>query len=237
VINYDGILKGYFPMGAIVHNAIWILIHLPLSTLLGLVLAVLLQNVKGSSIIKSIIFLGMVTPLIVGGIIIRFTFDREVGVVNMFLKAIGLGHLVRTWTMYPDTALFSLILGSVWLWTGFSLILYSAGLAMIPKEYYEAAKIDGASSMQIFFRITLPLLKPVTTTVVTMTLLWELKIFDIVYVATYGGPGGASNVLALLMYFLAFRSLDFNASSVIATLLTALTLIVAIVMFKYVVRK
>ncbi|PNV80289.1 MAG: ABC transporter permease, partial [Dictyoglomus turgidum] len=129
-----------------------------------------------------------------------------------------------------ETSLLSLIFGSIWLWAGFSMIIYSAGLETIPEEIYEAAKIDGASSKDIFFKITLPLLKPMTIVVITMTLLWELKIFDIVYVATMGGPGGASNVLALQMYFYAFRQFDFNSAAVVSTFLMLLTLLVSIPM-------
>ena len=238
VVNWERISQGRsFPLGALVHNIIWMLIHLPLSLFSGLLLAVILRDVKGASIVKSTIFLGMVTPLIVGGLILRFTFEKEVGVVNALFNLLGFEQLTRTWTAYPDTALFALIFGSVWLWTGFSMILYSAGLATIPKDYYEAAKLDGATPFRTFYRITLPLLKPITLTIVTMTILWELKIFDIVYVATGGGPGGASNVLALLMYTLAFRAFDFNSSAVVATFLTALTLLVMIGMAKYMVEK
>ncbi|MFB0523190.1 MAG: carbohydrate ABC transporter permease, partial [Candidatus Bathyarchaeia archaeon] len=193
--------------------------------------------VKGSSIVKSIVFLGMVTPMIVGGLILRFTFERGVGIVNALFNLIGFEYLARTWTAYPDTALFALIFGSVWLWTGFSMILYSAGLATIPKDYYEAAKLDGSSPLRTFYRITFPLLKPINITVVTMTLLWELKIFDIVYVATLGGPGGATMVLSLLMYNMGFRAFDFNSAAVVATFLTILTLLVMIGMARYMVKR
>ena len=124
--------------------------------------------------------------------------------------------------------LLALILGSILLWTGFSVILYSSGLSTIPQEWYEAAEVDGANGLQKFFYITVPSLRPVTITVVSMSLLWELKVFDMVYTATGGGPGGASTVLALRMYTLAFRALDPNKSAVIATLLTVLTLAIGI---------
>ena len=216
------------PWGSIPHNAVWILLHLPLTVMLGMILAVLLKEVRGASFIKSAIFLGMVTPMVIGGGVIRFLFDENAGVVNALFRTIGLDQFARSWTAYPDTALLALILGSIWLWTGFSMILYSAGLATIPKELYEAAEVDGANALQRFIHITIPSLRPVTTTVVAMTILWELKIFDLVYTATLGGPGGASMVLALQMYFLAFRSLDPNLSAVIATFLTASTLIIGI---------
>lgn len=233
IVNLKGFPRG-FPLGALLHNFIWILIHLPLTTFLGLILAVILRNVKGSAIIKSSIFLGMVIPMIVGGVILRFTFDKDAGIIPAVLSILGITP--KSWTAYPDTALFALILGSVWLWTGFSMVLYSAGLGTIPKDYYEAAMIDGATPVRIFFSITLPLLKPITIVIVTMTILWELKIFDIVYVATMGGPGGASNVLALQMYFYAFRQFDFNSAAVVATVLMFLTLLVAIPMITSVVR-
>lgn len=227
ILNLKSFPPG-FPLGALLHNFLWILIHLPLTTFLGLILAIILKDVKGGSIIKSVIFLGMITPMIVGGVILRFMFDKNVGIVNAFLTFLGVEP--KTWTAYPETALFALIFGSVWLWVGFSMVLYSAGLGTIPKDYSEAAKIDGATPLRIFFNITLPLLKPITIVVVTMTVLWELKIFDIVYVATMGGPGGASNVMALQMYFYAFRQFDFNSAAVVATILMLLTLVVTIPM-------
>lgn len=236
IVDLSGFPKAP-PLGALIHNLLWIAIHLPLSMFSGLLLAIILRDVKGASIVKSAIFLGMVAPMIVGGIILRFTFERGVGIVNAFFNVIGLETLTRTWTNYPDTALFALIFGSVWLWTGFSMILYSAGLATIPKDYYEAAKIDGTSPWRTFFHITLPLLKPITIVVITMTVLWELKIFDIVYIATRGGPGGATNVLALQMYRYAFTYTEPNSAAVVATFLTLLTLVVTIGMAKYMVKK
>ncbi|RKX52485.1 MAG: sugar ABC transporter permease [Thermotoga sp.] len=229
LINFEGFSRG-FPLGALIHNLIWIAIHLPLTTSLGLILAVILRRAKGGNLLKSFIFLGMVMPMIVGGVMVRFMFDGNIGVVNAFLRLFGIEG--KTWTAYPETALFSLIFGSVWLWTGFSMILYSAGIETIPKDFYEAASLDGAGPVRIFFSITLPLLKPITIVVVTMTLLWELKIFDIVYVATMGGPGGSSNVLALQMYNYAFRELDMGKASVIAVILTGSTLLASIPLLK-----
>ncbi len=242
ILNLGDVSRGLSQphgLGALVHNMLWILIHLPLSMFSGLALAIILRDVKGASVVKSAIFLGMVTPMIVGGIILQFTFEEGVGIANGIFNILGFEQLARTWTAYPETALFAVIFGSVWLWTGFSLIVYSAGLATIPKEYYEAAKIDGATPFRTFFRITFPLLKPMTLVVITMTLLWELKIFDIVWAAVgeSGGPGGSSNVLALQMYIWAFRSFEFNRAAAVATILTALTLAGSVWMIRYMVKK
>ncbi len=214
------------PWGAFIHNIVWVAIHLPIVVFLGMILAYLLHEVRGSSIVKSIFFLGMVIPMVVGGLLIRFMFDGTLGVVPVVLKTLGIKGLIsKTWTNYPQTALISLILGSVWLWTGFSLTVYSAAYESLPKSYIEAAKIDGASGFQIFFKIVVPLLKHATIIVVIMTMLWDLKIFDIVYVSTLGGPGGSSNVMALVMYLYFARSLDYGRSSATAVILAIITLI------------
>ena len=209
--------------GALIHNILWVVIHLPLCVFFGLLLAVLLRDVKGGTAIKSIVFLGMVIPMIIGGVLLRFILDKDAGILNGTLNAIGLGAFTRDWTFYPDTALITAILGSVWIWVGFSMIVYSAGLEGIPVELYEAAKIDGASWWKTFWRITVPMLKPATLVVVTMTLLWELKVFDIIYAMTQGGPGNASTVLAYIMYIDAFQAWNFGTASATAVILTVMT--------------
>ncbi len=235
-LNPKGVEQASFPMGAIVHNVIWIAIHLPLTLVVGILFAVFLQYVKGGSIIRSFIFLGMVIPMIVGGLLIQFSFDKDLGVVNLLLKASGLGFLAKTWTIYPDTALFSLILGSVWLWSGFTVTMYSAGLSSLPREVIEAAIVDGADFKTILFKIIIPMLKPVTLTVVAMTILWDLKIFDIVYASTQGGPGGASNVLALLMYEYFARLGDYAMSATVATILTLVVIPVVLLWIRSIMR-
>ncbi len=235
-INPEGIETLSFPMGAIIHNIIWIIIHLPLTVIIGILFAVYLQYVKGGSIIRSFIFLGMVIPMIVGGLLIQFSFDKDLGVVNLLLKLAGLGFLARSWTMYPDTALFSLILGSVWLWSGFTVTMYSAGLSSLPREVIEAAIVDGADFKTILFKIIIPMLRPVTLTVVAMTILWDLKIFDIVYASTQGGPGGASMVLALLMYEYFARLGDYAMSATVATILTIIVIPIVILWIRSILR-
>ncbi len=223
------------PCGTLLNNLIWIGIHLPLTLFIGLFLAVLLQNVRGASFVKSLIFLGMVTPLIVVGVVLRFILETPIGVVPAFFSWLGVKSLSVNWLVNPNTLLLGLIFGTVWSWTGFSMIVYSAGLTTIPKDFFEAARVDGASEWQVFRKITWPLLRPVTLVIVTMTLLWELKLFDIVIGATsgsqQGGVGGAADVLALQMYRY-FFNIDYNRAAVVATLLTVFTLVVALALFR-----
>jgi multiple sugar transport system permease protein len=223
LINVPNIKLGLFPFGSLIHNVLWIAIQLPLVVFFGLVFAVLLRGVRGGTIIKSIVFLGVVVPMVVGGVLFRFVYDKDAGVANAFLRVIGLGSYATDWTAFRQTALVSIILGSVWIWTGFAMIIYSAGLEGIPQELYEAARIDGASWWKTFWRITVPMLWSTTLVILTLTVLWELKVFDIVYVATFGGPGGASDVMAFDMYLQTFYGGDVGAGAAIAVILTLLT--------------
>ena len=229
-LNLSRLLAGESPpWGSLIHNGLWVIVHLPITLILGLVLANLLHNIKGGPTIKAIIFIGMVVPMVVGGVLIRFIFDAGSGVVPAFLRAVGVEGLVtRTWTAFPQTSLAALILGSILLWTGFSLTMHSSGLSTIPKDFYESADVDGAGVFTKFTRITVPMLAPVTSVVIAMTLLWEIKIFDIVYAATEGGPGGSSMVLSFQMYRYAFRQLNHNLAATVATILSAFTLLVGL---------
>lgn len=224
LVNVPNIQLGTFPLGSLIHSLLWIAIQTPLTVFFGLVFAVLLRGVRGSTIIKSIVFLGVVIPMVVGGVLFRFVYDKDAGVVNAFLRLIGLGSFARDWTVFPQTALISVILGAVWIWTGFAMIIYAAGIEGIPPELYEAAEVDGASRWKTFWRITVPMLKSTTLVIVTLTVLWELKVFDLVYVMTFGGPGGASRVPAFDMYLEAFYApVNNGTASAIAVLLTLLT--------------
>ena len=221
------------PWGSLIHNGLWIVVHLPVTLVLGILLANLLHNIVGGPVIKAIIFIGMVVPMIVGGVIIRFLFDQSSGIIPHLMSLLGADGLVtRTWTAYPQTSLAALILGSILLWTGFSLTMHASGLSTIPRELYEAADVDGASTLTKLVRITIPMLAPVTSVVIAMTLLWEIKIFDIVYAATEGGPGGSSMVLSLQMYRYAFRRLDHNLAATVATILSSFTLVVGFWLLK-----
>ena len=231
VINLSGFPK-WPPLGALIHNFIWIVIHLPLTLFLGLFFALLLKDVKGATIVRTVIFMGMVVPMIVGGILVRFLFSQNAGMVSHFFRIIGIEGLDINWIAHPETALLALILTSVWLWTGYCLVVYMAALTTIPRSLYEASELDGASAWNQFRYITFPLLKPATGIIVIMTVIWETKLFDIVYSSTLGGPGRATSVMALEMYMTAFRYFEYGKGTAIATLLTVMTIIPIIFMVR-----
>lgn len=212
------------PWGALVHNLIWMAIHVPVITLGGLVLSYLLKYyVKGGTIVKAIMFLGIVIPPSVGGMLTMFMFTERIGVYPLIFENLGVEQLSKTWLLYKEIALWGLIIGSIWLWMGFSVTVLSAGLETIPHSHIESAKVFGASSWMIFWKIVVPELKPVILVVIVMTALWDMKIFDFVWTATGGGPLGATNVLAVIIYDYFIRDIDYNKASAVAVLLTLFT--------------
>jgi multiple sugar transport system permease protein len=213
------------PWGALFHNLVWIALHVPIVTFLGLIIAYLLKyHVRGGTIIKAMLFLGIVIPPAVGGLIIRFMFEANIGVIPLIFSYLGVESLSKTWVARPQTALLALILGSVWLWLGFSVTIFSAAMETIPRSHIEAARVFGASTWRIFYSVVTPQLKPAIIVVIVMTLLWDLKIFDVVYASTGGGPGGSTSVLALVMYNYFARGLDYYKSAAVAIILTLLVL-------------
>ncbi|MDY0287964.1 MAG: sugar ABC transporter permease [Sphaerochaeta sp.] len=224
-INFESIKVGKQPYGALINSIIWIVIHLPLSMFLGLMCALIMIRLPRVHFLRSMIFLGMVIPGVITGVVTQFLFEKSSGMVSNFFGMIGVVSLYKSWFAYADTALLALILTSVWVWTGYSMIVFLSALSAIPDSFIEAAVLDGANIFQVFWFIKLPLLKNSISTVVVMSIINELTSFDIVYSSTYGGPGGASNVLGLQMYLESFRYSNFGTGAAIATVMTLIATI------------
>lgn len=171
-----------------------------LKTAVGLALALLVvRKFRGNSIFRTIFYLPCVLSCMVVGLLFSGILKEE-GLINTFLKAIGHAGLARDWLGSYATAMVWIIIIEVWMWAGFTMFLFISGLQAIPKEYYESAQLDGASARQRFFSITLPLLAPSFTVVVTLSITGGLKVFDIVYALTGGGPGFDTQVLSTYTY-------------------------------------
>ncbi|ELZ07168.1 binding-protein-dependent transport system inner membrane protein [Halovivax asiaticus JCM 14624] len=207
IINWENMREFRFPMGALPQNLLWVVIHVPLSTLLGLGLALLFADLKGRRILRSMIFLGFTTPTIIIGLIMLFIYDPQAGIFNELLRVIGLEAQVRNWTQSPQVAIYALIAGGVWVQTGFSMLLYSSALAAVDPSLIESAKIDGAGRIRRFRDVIWPQVRPVTAVVVIMGIIWVLRMFDIVYAAggSAGGPNHVYSVLGIEVYRAAFE--------------------------------
>lgn len=231
--NYIDLFKSPEFYNALKNNIIWVIISLALPMLLGLLLAVLVdRKVKGENIFKSIFYLPMTLSFIVIGIIWSWVYEPKMGLLNTLLRGIGLGFLARGWIASKTTALYSIIIAASWQLTGYSMILYLAGLRNIDIEVIEASKIDGANEWQCFWRVIYPLLSPVRVVVIATTIINAFRVFDLVFAMTQGGPGGASMVLAMYMYQESFWRYRMAYGSSIAVIQFIIVLIVMIVYLK-----
>ena len=168
-----------------------------LKTVIGLFLAVLLNyGVRRlTHLYRVIIYLPVVLPTIVVGLVFRSILNPRTGILNEFFRAVGLDALAQRWLVNPDIAMASVIGVDTWKGVGYIMVILIAGLQTIPHELYEAAEIDGSGSFDRFRFITLPLLVPALTVVTILNLLYGLRVFDMIYVLTGGGPGYATDVV------------------------------------------
>ncbi|WP_238626277.1 carbohydrate ABC transporter permease [Aggregatilinea lenta] len=168
---------------ALRNTALWLIIMVPGTVVLGLLLAVLTDRVAYGSVAKSIIFLPMAISFVGASIIWRFVYDpnANIGLLNAILKLFG-GDAKAWLATSPPGNTFLLIVVGIWVWTGFTMTILAAALRSIPEEILEAARVDGANELQVFFRIMLPHLLPTIAVVLTTMTINTLKIFDIVWV-------------------------------------------------------
>ena len=219
IIHWPNIQELRYPMGALTHNLLWVVIHVPASTFLGLGLALLFVDLRGRRLLRSMVFAGFTVPPIVIGLVLMFIYDPQAGIFNELLRVLGQEQWVRNWTQSPQVAIYALIVGGIWVHTGFSMLLYSSALSAIDPSLIESAKIDGANAWRRFWDIIWPLVKPVTAVVVIMGIIWVMRMFDIVYAAggAAGGPNHAYSVLGIEVYRAAFRpEIDYGMAMVVA---------------------
>lgn len=170
-----------------------------LKVVLGLLLGVMLTSpILGRAFLRAVIFFPVLVSTIGVGITFTAMMHPTQGAINMTLTMFGLRG--PGWLTDPRLVLFSIILVDVWKGVGIAMVIFMAGLVSVPREYYEAASIDGATGVQQFWRITLPLVMPATATVIILSLIGGLRSFDLIWAMTRGGPGFTSDVMASVIY-------------------------------------
>jgi raffinose/stachyose/melibiose transport system permease protein len=214
---------------ALRNNAIWLVAALLLPTSIGLGLAVLLnRKFRGSNIFRSVFYFPAILSLAVVGLIWNWIYLPDIGLINQILGALGLEALQHNWLADPNFALYAVMLAAAWNAAGLPMLLFLAGLQTINPEVLEAAQVDGAGSVRRFLLITFPLLRETTLIVLAITAINSLKVYDIIYAMTYGGPANKTQVLSTWMYFLTYNYNSVGQGTAIAVILFLLTLIFAI---------
>jgi len=230
---YDDVFLGSFK-----NNLIYMLLTLILEVGTGLFLAVLL-NGKGRffGLFRAMFFAPMMLSMVVVGLLWSFVYDPDYGLLNAVLKMLGLGSVTHAWLGDPTTALYSICVVSGWVYAGFYMTLFYAGLQRIPQHIIEAARIDGASEFQTFRHITLPMLREVIIIAVLICITGAFKAFDLFYVMTNGGPYHSTEVVSTWLVAQAFSRMNIGYGSSIAVIMSFVVLGVAVVYLSYTKRK
>lgn len=208
-------------------NTIWFtIITTILKNVLGLAFAVLLtKHIKALNFHRGIMFMPSVLSTLIVGMIFKSILNPDIGLLNTSLRSMGLEFLVKPWLTNPKIAFNSVMAVDIWKGTGYIMTILIAGIMSISTTYYEASDIDGANAWQKFKYITFPLLLPTLTTTTVLNVIYGLKVFDMVYALTNGGPGYATEVL----YTGVFKEFGLGKYAVGTTLSTVMFIFMAIV--------
>jgi len=226
--NYRYALTNPEMVNALKNNALWLILMVPATVITGLLIALLADRVKYEPLAKSLIFMPVAISFIGAGIIWRFIYSiqtgagEQYGVINAILVAFGKEPIA--FMSNPAVNNYALMIVGIWLWAGFCMTILSAALKSVPGEVLEAARVEGANEIQVFFKIMLPIIMPTVVVVTTTMVINVLKIFDIVFVMTGGNFG--TEVIANRMFKLIVT--DTGRSMAIAVLLVVLTIPVMI---------
>lgn len=201
------------------------------SLAIGLLVAVMLNlDVRGRAFYRVAYFLPVITPTVAAGVVWKNLFDPSQGVINRSLAQVGIDG--PAWLVSPGWALVAVIIVATWKRVGFNMVIYLAALQGIPAPYYEAARLDGANSLQIFRHITVPLLAPSTFFLTVTGLIEAFQVFDLVYVMTAGGPLRGTDVMGYYLYRYGFRFYELGFASAIAYVMFLLIFVVTLIQFR-----
>lgn len=207
-----------------VFSTLSLIIYLAISLILA-------SKIKGADLLRKIYLIPMLLSSVAIAQLWIKVFNPSNGMLNSILMAIGVDD-PPAWLAEPSVVLYAIFIPILWQYAGFYILIYYAALKNIPESLVEAAKIDGATPLQIAYKIKLPLIMGVVKVTIVLAVVGSLKYFDLIYVMTGGGPNGASEVMASYMYKLAFSSNDFGYGSAIGFLLLIITLIVTVIVRK-----
>lgn len=236
--NYKFLFSDPVFYRCLINNAKWLLIYLAIPIVVGLCLALALSKVKkGASVLKAGFYLPITISLVAVSLMWIWIYNPELGLLNNVLRKLGLGFMARTWLGDPSTALYSVIAAGFWVHLPLVTIIFLVGLTNVPPAVIEAARIDGANSMQLTRYITIPFLAPAFVIAFCITVVASLRSFDVVYVMTQGGPANSSNVLSVFMFHEAFHDYRLGYGSSIAVILTLLTFVFIIVYLNRVIKR
>jgi multiple sugar transport system permease protein len=203
-----------------------------LEFLLGFTIALMLNTVeRGKNVYYLILLLPLLINPVVVGLIWRMFLHPVLGIVNYLLGLIGIGAV--NWLGDPSNAFWTVVLVDIWHQVSFMVILLLAGLSALPREPYEAARMEGASALQTFIHVTLPLLRPVIMVTLLIRLIFAVRTYDLIYIMTRGGPGQATDLVSYFIYRQAFVTLNVAQAAAMAVILMLIVLTLTAYLHRY----
>jgi multiple sugar transport system permease protein len=187
-------------------------------------------------VMRGSIMIAWMLPIVVSGTIFKWMFQSDAGIINYGLQSIGVIHSPIDWLSDPKIALWAVIVANIWIGIPFNMALLLAGLQGISASLYEAATIDGANAFNRFLRITLPLMRSTSLTVLMLGFIYTLNVFDLIFVMTGGGPVNATQVMPMYAYQVAFQQFDLGSGSAVAVLIF-LVLLAASALYLFLIRQ
>ncbi|MEU0414542.1 sugar ABC transporter permease [Streptomyces griseorubiginosus] len=231
--NYRKILDDPTFAPALLHTAVFTAVCLVFQYAIGLALAVFFnQSFRLSATLRALFLVPWLLPLIVSASTWSWMLNSDSGIVNTLLSAFGVGPV--NWLTSPSWSLTSVIIANIWIGVPFNLVVLYSGLQSIPTSLYEAAALDGANAWRRFWSITFPLLRPVSAITLLLGLVYTLKVFDIIWIMTKGGPADSSTTFATWSYQLGFGNLlpAFGPGAAVGNLLVVAALVFGLIYLK-----
>jgi ABC-type sugar transport system permease subunit len=230
--NFEDMLQDAVFRQALQNTLVYAAVIVPVSAGLALVLAVLFsEEFHLKELFKAVYFSPTVTSTTAGAVVWWWMYNPQYGLFNALLKLVHLPP--QPWLLSSRMALPAVIIFSIWKAVGYNMVIYIAGLQAIPAMFYEAATLDGASALQRFLALTIPLLAPTTIFIVIYNMIFALQAFDQVFVLTGGGPANSTNVVVLELYHQAFQRYRFGYAAAEATVLFIIILSVTVIQHLY----
>lgn len=227
--NYIELFRDSVFRTSLTNTLVFTVCCLVVQFIIGFALAVFFnKRFAVSKPLRGILLVPWMIPITVTALIFKLLFATDIGVLNYILKSLHIISENIEWLTTPETAMFALICANVWIGIPFNMILISTGLTTIPKDLYESASIDGATGIQAFFKITLPLLRPTIESVLILGFIYTFKVYDLVYVMTSGGPVNSTHMLSTYSYKLSFEMFQYSKGSAVANVLLVILMIVGV---------
>ena len=214
---------------ALRNNIIWIILTICLTVLLALLLALVLnRSFRGRIVYRAIFYFPYMLSWIIVGIIWKWMYNPNFGLINQVLGMVGLDSLKGAYLSNTKMALYCVFIAALWQGLGQPMLYFLAGLQTLPNDILEAAKIDGAGKFNLFFRVIVPMLRETFVIVLATQIIASMKVYDIVYVMTDGGPANSTQTLATYMYNQTFTYSNLGVGSAIATVMVLIMMVVIV---------